>query len=228
MCQLNSAALPPTGGLLQGDLRNILQQESSQPEKPSVPHAAVPIQASALQARRSCDISKLSQRRRSCDFTQSDHIARAYQDFEAEGSEAGPDESKNQAVDEERLRELQRAGIDVDQANAQLDRLTQLCSSVFKVPGCTLTLYAGQELVVKSKVGVDDRVPKHLSIKLAIGRWATYLEKPRLIAVADATLDARSAQHGPVHAITSACMCRLLALPGRGKHAPSHCWPIDL
>ena len=140
--------------------------------------------AAVLQSARSIE-------RQSNERTQSDHIYNAFLDYEQSQDDYEPEPSKCKALNEQRVQELRQAGIDADQPNAQLDRLTKLCASIFCVTGVTLTLYCGEVLVVKSRVGVDERVPKHLSMKLAIGAWATYSNRPRLIAVADATLDAR-------------------------------------
>lgn len=136
-------------------------------------------------------LSARSIERQSNERAQSDHIYNAFLDYEQSQDDYEPEPGKCKALNEQRVQELRQAGIDADQPNAQLDRLTKLCASIFCVAGVSLTLYCGEVLVVKSRVGIDERVPKHLSMKLAIGAWATYSTRPRLIAVADATLDAR-------------------------------------
>ena len=136
-------------------------------------------------------VSARSIERQSHEKAQSDFIYNAFKDYEQAGDDYEPEPSKCKALNEQRVQEIRQAGIDADQPNPQLDRLTKLCASIFCVAGATITLYCGEVLVVKSRVGIDERVPKHLSMKLAIGAWATYATRPRLIAVADATLDAR-------------------------------------
>ena len=136
-------------------------------------------------------VSARSIERQSNEKTQSDIFYHAFKDYEQAGEDYEPEPSKCKALNEQRVQEIRQAGIDADQPNPQLDRLTKLCASIFGVAGATITLYNGEVMVMKSQVGIDERVPKHLSMKLSIGAWATYATRPRLIAVADATLDAR-------------------------------------
>ncbi len=130
---------------------------------------------------------------------QSDYLYKVWKDYDDAKPEYDLEPSNSKAINARRLQELQQAGIDADQPNAQIDRLAGLCASIFEVPGVTVTLYCGETLIVKSSVGLDERVPRHLSMSLAIGAWATYAARPRLLAVSDATLDARWVARPPDH-----------------------------
>ena len=136
---------------------------------------------------------------RSNQQAQSDHMYNAFKDYEGTDQEYEVEPAKSKAINERRLQELQHAGIDADLPNAQLDRLAKLCASIFEVAGVTITLYCGEELVVKSSCGLDARVPRHLSMKLAIGSWATYMDRPHLLVVPDVTLDARHVAVSPIN-----------------------------
>ncbi|KAK9824954.1 hypothetical protein WJX74_009837 [Apatococcus lobatus] len=169
----------------------VLQERSRQPisERPLQPlEHKLARKDAALLSTRSID-------RQSNERTQSEHMYQAFKGYEQGGDDYEPEPSRCKALNEQRVQEIRKAGIDADQPNPQLDRLTKLCASIFCCGGATITLYCGEVLVVKSRVGIDERVPKHLSMKLAIGAWSTYATRPRLIAVADATLDARFSSH---------------------------------